>query len=66
MTTVTVTRNVVAPPIKVFNVIADPQHFASALSGATEVEFHFTATRGAGTRFRQTRELSGKETTMEF
>lgn len=66
MTSITVTRKILAPTSVVFNTVADPSQFAQAISGDTKVEFLSENKLGVGTRFRQSRVVNDKETTMEF
>jgi uncharacterized protein YndB with AHSA1/START domain len=66
MATVKVTRTIDAPMDFVFQTVSDPRRFAQAIDGVTELTFLSQVTKGAGTRFRQTRELNGKAMTMDF
>jgi uncharacterized protein YndB with AHSA1/START domain len=63
---VTVSRNVHAPAEVVFRAVADPTRFAQAITGVTQLEVLAAPAAGVGTRYRQTRTMNGKETTMEF
>ena len=66
MATITVTRRVEAPANVVFRAVAEPKRFAEAIAGVTKLEFLSAETSGAGTRYRQSRVLNGKENAMEF
>jgi len=66
MATVTVVRAIKAPPDVVFRTVADPRQFAKAIAGVTGLEFLSKTTAGVGTRFRQTRVMKGKSSTMDF
>jgi len=63
---ISVARKIDAPVDVVFDTIADPKRFAGAISGVTSVELLSAAASGAGTRFRQSRTVKGRETTMDF
>jgi len=66
LATMTVIRSIHAPAGVVFQTVADAKRFAQAISGVTKVEVVSEAPSGVGTRFRQSRLMNGKETTMEF
>ncbi len=66
MATITVIRSIQAPAEIVFQTVADPRRFAQVIAGVTQVELLSETTSGAGTRFRQSRVMNGKETTMDF
>jgi len=66
MACVTVVRNISAPPDAVFHTVADPERFTKAIVGVTRLEFLTKTTSGVGTRFRQTRLMKGKPSTMDF
>ena len=66
MASITVIRTIDAPVDVVFNAVADARRFAEAITGVTKLEFLSESTEGAGTKFRQSREMNGKETTMDF
>jgi uncharacterized protein YndB with AHSA1/START domain len=61
-----VTRVVRAPAARVFAAVAHPRRFAHAIGGVTRIEDLSDVTSGVGTRFRQTRVMNGRETTMDF
>ncbi len=66
MATLKIVRNIHAPAAVVFDTVADPAHFAEAISGVTKLEFLSSTKSGAGTRFRQSRVMNGKEMTLDF
>jgi uncharacterized protein YndB with AHSA1/START domain len=66
MATVRIVRSIQAPAAVVFRAVADPQLFAQAIGGVTRLEFLSAVRSGVGTRFRQTRRMDGRESTMEF
>jgi len=63
---VTVVRVVRAPVERVFATVAHKRRFAQAIGGVTAIEDLSDVTSGVGTRFRQTRVMNGRETTMDF
>jgi hypothetical protein len=66
MATIEIARTIHAPTAFVFKTVADPGHFAQAISGVTKIEFLSSTKCGLGTRFRQSRVLNGKEMTLDF
>ena len=66
MARVIVTRSIQAPPGVVFETVADIRRFSQAIPEITKVEMLSEVTSGAGTRFRQTRLMHGKETATEL
>ena len=66
MASVVVVRRINAPADVVFHIVADPNRFAKAIAGVTKLEFLSKTTTGVGTRFRQTRVMKGKSSTMDF
>ena len=66
MATIEIARTIHAPTPIVFKTVADPAHFARAISGVTKLEFLSSTKCGLGTRFRQSRVLNGKEMTLDF
>jgi len=66
MATVTIVREIQAPVGLVFDTVANPKAFAEVLEGVTSVEFLSQTIEGLGTRFRQSRTLGGRSTTMDF
>ena len=55
-----------APIDRVFDIIADPVNFTRAVPQITKVEFLTDQRSGVGTRFRETRELRGREAATEL
>ncbi|MBI3447542.1 MAG: SRPBCC family protein [Acidobacteria bacterium] len=66
MAKITVVREIAAPAAVVFESIADPRKFAQAISGVSKVEFLSEAKAGVGVRYRQSRVMKGRESTMDF
>ena len=66
LASVTVIRSIQAPAEAVFEVLADPDRFAQAISGVTQLEVLSGMRSGVGTRYRQSRTMNGKESVMEF
>ena len=66
MASVVVVRSINAPADTVFQTVADPNRFVKAIAGVTKLEFLSKTTSGVGTRFRQTRVMKGKPSTMDF
>jgi carbon monoxide dehydrogenase subunit G len=66
LATITIARTIHAPTAVVFRTVADPAHFAEAISGVTRIEFLSSTKCGLGTRFRQSRVLNGQEMTLDF
>lgn len=66
MTRTVVTRAIDAPVTRVFRTIADIRVFSKAVPDIVAVEFLTECRSGAGTRFRETRQLGAKETTTEL
>ena len=60
---VTLREFVAAPPERVFAVAADFPNAAAHVEGITKVEILTTGPIGAGTRFRESRVMFGKEAT---
>lgn len=55
-----------AQPDIVFKTIAEPERFAQAIGGVKVTEFLTSTRSGAGTCYRQTRRIDGREMTMDF
>lgn len=53
-------RHIEAPIAKVFQTLAQVEHFSQAVPGITNVEFLTEQKYGVGTRFRETRMMNGK------
>jgi uncharacterized protein YndB with AHSA1/START domain len=66
MAVVNLERRIQAPLESVFRAIGDPNVFGKVVGGVTQTVFLSEATSGAGTRFRQTRTVGGRENTMDF
>jgi hypothetical protein len=66
LATLEIVRTIHAPAAVVFDTVADPARFAEAISGVTKLEFLSSTKSGAGTRFRQSRLMNGKEMTLDF
>ena len=66
MTRTRVTRTIDAPVSTVFALIADPVNYTKAVPQITKVEFLTDQRAGVGTRFRETREMRGREATTEL
>lgn len=64
MTTAT-TRSITidAPVDRVFDTVAHIEHFSEAVPHIKDVEFLSETRRGVGTRFKETREMNGREGT---
>ena len=61
MTTITLTRDIDAPVDKVFETIAEIENYSTAVPHIKKVEFLSDRQSGVGTRFRETREIKGRE-----
>jgi len=61
MTTVTVTSRIAAPVERVFEVFTDIDHGAENVSGIRKIEMLTSAGFRLGTRWRETREVMGRE-----
>lgn len=66
MTRTTVTRTIDAPVERVFSVVADIRNFSQAIEHIERVEFLSESKVGVGTRFRETRNMKGREATVEL
>ena len=55
-----------APIDRVFDTIADPVNYTRAVPQITKVEFLTDQRSGVGTRFRETREMRGREAATEL
>lgn len=66
MKTIIVTKNINAPVEKVFNTVAHIEEFSKTVSNVVKVEFLTEQKTGAGTRFRETRLMRGKEASTEL
>lgn len=66
MTRTRATRTIDAPVSDVFDLIADPVNYTGALPQIKKVEFLTDQRTGVGTRFRETREMRGREAATEL
>ena len=66
MSTITVTRSINAPIDVVFRTVAHINEFSQAVPHIVNVEFLTEQHTGAGTRFRETRLMHGKEAVTEL
>lgn len=66
MSCTVVTKQIQAPLTEVFQVISDITQFATAIPHILRVEFLTDQKTGVGTRFRETREMNGREVTVEL
>ena len=66
MTRTTVRTTILAPVDAVFDLIADPVNYTKAVPHITKVEFLTDQRAGVGTRFRETREMRGREAVTEL
>lgn len=60
------TRRIKAPIEKVFRTLASVEHFSEAVEGIEKIEFLSESKYGAGTRFRETRIMNGREASTEL
>ena len=61
MRTITLSRDIDAPVDKVFETIAEIENYSTAVPHIKKVEFLSDRKSGVGTRFRETREIKGRE-----
>jgi len=61
MKSITTSRAIGAPVGRVFETVATPAGFSSAVPQIVDIEYLSNQRRGAGTRFRETRIMRGKE-----
>jgi uncharacterized protein YndB with AHSA1/START domain len=66
MSKITITKTINAPLELVFNTVADIRNFSKAVPDIMDVEFLSDQKLGVGTRFRETREINGKEAATEL
>ena len=64
MKTIHTTRQINAPLDLVFWTIADVRNFSQAVPSIVRIEFEGDQQEGVGTRFKETREMNGKEVTV--
>lgn len=61
MKQITITHHIKAPLEKVFDVIAHIDNYQNAVPHITKVEFLSETKRGVGAKFRETRNMKGRE-----
>ena len=66
MASMKITTQIAAPPETVFDVAADLPNAAEHVDGITKIEMLTDGPVGAGTRFRETRVMMGREATEEM
>ena len=66
MKPVYISRTIAAPLELVFQTVSDIRNFRDAVPHITHVEFLSDQHVGAGTRFRETRSMNGREHTVEL
>lgn len=66
MSKIKITRRVNAPLEMVFRTISDIRNFSKAVPDIVDVEFTSGVQSGVGTKFRETREFSGKKMATEL
>ena len=66
MKPIIVSREIHAPKAKVFLAVADIREFAKACPKIVNYEFLSETQKGAGTRFRETRLMGGREAVTEL
>ena len=66
MTSIIVSREIDAPKDLVFQTVADIRNFAKACPKIVDYEFLSDTQTGIGTRFRETREMQGKQAVTEL
>jgi len=66
MKSINISRTIAAPLDLVFQTVSDVRNFRDAVPHITHVEFLSDNQVGAGTRFRETRLMNGREHTVEI
>lgn len=66
MSRTVVTRNISAPLAVVFNTVSNIEHFSKAIPEISGYEILSDVKSGVGTRFRETRVMSGREAVTEL
>ncbi len=66
MRPIIVSRTIKAPIDRVFQTVADIQHFSKAVPRVVKYEILSPVESGVGTRFRETSRMKGKEQTTEL
>ena len=66
MKPILITREIAAPPVRVFRAVADVSEFAKAQPQIVSIEFLSDRRSGVGTRFRETRVMGGRQASTEL
>ncbi len=66
MSTITVSKKINAPKAIVFKTIADIRNFSEAVPDIVDIEFLSSQKYGKGTKFRELREMNGKNVSTEL
>lgn len=66
MSTITLSKKINAPKELVFKTVADIQNFSKAVPDIINVEFLSDQKYGVGTKFRETRDMNGREVATEL
>jgi len=66
MAKISAARKINAPIEEVFDVVAHIENFSKAVPHITDVEFLTEEHRGVGTKFKETREMRGREASTEL
>ncbi len=66
MSSITVTKQINAPKALVFKTVSDIRDFSKAIPEIINVEFLSTREYGVGTKFRETRDMNGREVSTEL
>ncbi|MEL7497489.1 MAG: SRPBCC family protein [Planctomycetota bacterium] len=66
MKSIHITRTIDAPLELVFQTVSDVRNFSKAVPHIQKIEFITEQQSGAGTRFRETRLMNGRESTVEL
>ena len=66
MKAISTTRRISSPINVVFQTISDIRNFSQAVDGIINIEFLTEQQVGQGTRFRETRDMNGREATVEL
>jgi len=66
MSRIAATRTINAQPGVVFSTVADIRQFSKAVPAIIKYEFLSEVQSGIGSRFRQTRQMGGKDTTTDL
>ncbi len=63
---ISITKVINAPVDRVFKAVADIRNFSKAVPDIMDVEFLSDQKSGVGTRFKETREINGREASTEL